>query len=237
MTWTFASAYASTDVASAAAHRMACGCTWCSSRAPRSLSNATMTSTPSRRSAAISSADPDRPIYSTCGHAGIGGAFGGDGSTCGCMGNGASGRRPARAVSVAGGCARLNRPDAQERRVQHAARPFGLGFCFLTGVGSHFGFRLRLDRDCAMAIGDSLAMDLDSMADVLGQVVLGDQRIARGSPLAILADDGQEQVRSGAFRDASGHSQVLATLDLGLRRGGGFCALRLSGDDGPDRDE
>ena len=44
-----------------------------------------MTSTPSRRSAAISSADPDRPMYSTCGNAGIGGAFGGGGSTCGFM--------------------------------------------------------------------------------------------------------------------------------------------------------
>ena len=44
-----------------------------------------MTSTPSRRSAAISSADPDRPMYNTCGNAGIGGAFGGDGSTCGFM--------------------------------------------------------------------------------------------------------------------------------------------------------
>src|SRR4029453_12011172 len=72
-------------------------------------------------------------------------------------------------------------------------------------------------------------MDFETFADVLGQVLAGDERILRRF-VSIRASSGQDVVPVSVAVQTPDHGHVLPPfdLDLGIRRR--FCLLRLRGE-------
>src|SRR4029079_6632457 len=88
---------------------------------------------------------------------------------------------------------------------------------------------LRLDRNFTFARCHRFALDFDTLAHVLGEVLAGDERVPRRLLTAIFTDLCQHIIPARSALYTPDHGHILSTLDLdfGIRRGLSFLRLRV----------